>query len=150
VLVPLLLGYAVILHAYTIKILIEWNLPKGRLGWMVVSYGTSLAITALRAVRAPRSPSRRFCLRLRREHRSPVAKALKKAGYGKATGRVVACYRALLQRYRPDLFPLLHHLAQLGLPPSSQLRWFPSASPPATTSLMATGPRRRDLREEIE
>lgn len=46
-LVPLLLVYALILHAYAIKIGVEWSLPKGRLGWMVLTYGTLVVATAL-------------------------------------------------------------------------------------------------------
>jgi hypothetical protein len=48
-LVPLLLVYAVILHAYAVKILLDGSLPKGRLGWMVLTYGALVAITALLA-----------------------------------------------------------------------------------------------------
>jgi hypothetical protein len=47
ILVPLLLVYAAILHAYVIKILIDWGLPRGRVGWMVLSYGGMIALTAL-------------------------------------------------------------------------------------------------------
>jgi len=38
VVVPLLLLYALILHAYAAKILLEGTLPKGTLGWMVMLY----------------------------------------------------------------------------------------------------------------
>jgi hypothetical protein len=38
VLVPLLLVYTAILYAYAIKIALEWTLPKGTLGSMVVGY----------------------------------------------------------------------------------------------------------------
>ena len=47
ILVPLLLAYSAILHAYALKILIDGSLPKGRLGWMVLSFGAVLAATAL-------------------------------------------------------------------------------------------------------
>lgn len=39
ILVPLLLVYTAILYAYGIKILIDGDLPKWRLGWMVLCYG---------------------------------------------------------------------------------------------------------------
>jgi hypothetical protein len=38
VLVPLLLVYTAILYAYAVKIALEWTLPKGTLGSMVVGY----------------------------------------------------------------------------------------------------------------
>jgi len=46
-LIPLLLIYALILHAYAVKIGIGGSLPKGQLGWMVSTYGAVLAATAL-------------------------------------------------------------------------------------------------------
>lgn len=45
--VPLLLVYCAILHVYGAKILIESSLPKGRLGWMVLSFGAAMALTLL-------------------------------------------------------------------------------------------------------
>ncbi len=45
--VPLLLVYCAILHVYAGKILIESSLPRGRLGWMVLSFGTAMALTLL-------------------------------------------------------------------------------------------------------
>ena len=47
ILAPLLLVYAAILHVYAVKILIDFSLPKGRLGYLVLSYGVVLAATAL-------------------------------------------------------------------------------------------------------
>lgn len=49
--VPLLAAYVVILHVYALKILIETELPKGQIGWMVLSFG--LAVLALRVVVHP-------------------------------------------------------------------------------------------------
>lgn len=49
ILVPLLVVYGAILHVYAIKVAIDGALPKGRLGWMVLSYGAILAATALAA-----------------------------------------------------------------------------------------------------
>ena len=49
ILVPLLLAYAAILHIYAVKILIDGSLPKGRLGWLVLTFGGVLAATALAA-----------------------------------------------------------------------------------------------------
>jgi hypothetical protein len=47
ILVPMLIAYALILHVYAVKIGLEWSLPKGRLGWLVLSFGTMVALTAL-------------------------------------------------------------------------------------------------------
>jgi hypothetical protein len=47
VLVPLLLAYTGILYAYAIKIALEWTLPKGTLGSMVVGYLLTGAATLL-------------------------------------------------------------------------------------------------------
>jgi hypothetical protein len=47
IVVPLLLIYAVILHAYAIKIGVEGTLPKGRLGWIVSGFGIASAAGAL-------------------------------------------------------------------------------------------------------
>ncbi|MGD9827151.1 MAG: DUF4153 domain-containing protein [Hyphomicrobiaceae bacterium] len=49
ILVPLLLVYAAILHAYAAKIAFDWALPKGRVGWIVSSYGAVATVTALLA-----------------------------------------------------------------------------------------------------
>lgn len=49
VVIPLLLVYAAILHAYAAKILLESSLPKGRLGWMVLSFGCAMALALLAA-----------------------------------------------------------------------------------------------------
>ncbi|MEQ1520998.1 MAG: DUF4153 domain-containing protein [Aestuariivirga sp.] len=38
VLVPVILIYAIILHAYAVKILVEWNLPKGQIATMVTIF----------------------------------------------------------------------------------------------------------------
>ena len=37
---PLLAVYALILHAYALKILITGEVPQGQIGWMVIGYGT--------------------------------------------------------------------------------------------------------------
>jgi hypothetical protein len=49
--VPLLAVYVVILHVYALKILIEQVLPKGQIGWMVLSFG--LSVLLLRIVAHP-------------------------------------------------------------------------------------------------
>ncbi len=49
--VPLLAVYVVILHVYALKILIEAELPRGQIGWMVLTFG--LAVLALRVVVYP-------------------------------------------------------------------------------------------------
>ncbi len=38
-LVPLLLAYALVLHAYAIKILIGWSMPRGEIGSLVLYFG---------------------------------------------------------------------------------------------------------------
>lgn len=49
--VPLLAVYVTILHVYALKILIETELPKGQIGWMVLTFG--LAVLALRVAVHP-------------------------------------------------------------------------------------------------
>lgn len=39
---PLLLVYAVILHAYALKIVATGDVPEGQIGWLVLCYGASL------------------------------------------------------------------------------------------------------------
>ena len=48
-LAPLLLVYTAILYVYALKIGFEAALPKSRLGYMVLGYGTASALTALMA-----------------------------------------------------------------------------------------------------
>ncbi|MDE1173957.1 MAG: DUF4153 domain-containing protein [Parvibaculaceae bacterium] len=38
-LVPLLLAYALVLHAYTLKILVGWSMPRGEIGSLVLYFG---------------------------------------------------------------------------------------------------------------
>lgn len=47
--VPLLLVYALILHAAALKAALDGALPHNRVGWMVLSFGTATAVTALAA-----------------------------------------------------------------------------------------------------
>ena len=61
--VPLLAAYSLILHAYAVKVLFAEELPKNRLGWMVLSFG--LCTLLLRVVVHPlgersRVPTRLF------------------------------------------------------------------------------------------
>lgn len=49
VLVPLLLVLAAILHLAALKVLVDGELPRGRLGWLVLSFGTATALAALAA-----------------------------------------------------------------------------------------------------
>jgi hypothetical protein len=51
--VPLIVAYVAVLHVYALKILFERDLPKGQIGWMVLSFG--LAVLALRIVVHPMS-----------------------------------------------------------------------------------------------
>jgi len=47
ILVPLLLAYTAILYAYAVKIGIGWELPRGRLGYMVSAFGAVGVVTSL-------------------------------------------------------------------------------------------------------
>lgn len=47
ILVPLLFVYAAILHIYALKILVTLDLPKGQIGWMVLTFGAFMTVTAL-------------------------------------------------------------------------------------------------------
>jgi len=49
ILAPLLLVYGAILHAYAVKILFDQSLPRNRIGWLVLSFGVAVAMTALAA-----------------------------------------------------------------------------------------------------
>jgi hypothetical protein len=60
--VPLLAVYVVILHVYALKILIEQVLPKGQIGWMVLSFG--LSVLVLRIIAHPLSEKGRLPTRL--------------------------------------------------------------------------------------
>lgn len=51
--VPLLAAYVVILHVYAVKIAVETELPKGQIGWMVLTFGVS--VLALRIIVHPLS-----------------------------------------------------------------------------------------------
>lgn len=48
-LVPLMFAYMFILYAYFLKIIIQWELPRGNLGWMITTFGTIGIITKLLA-----------------------------------------------------------------------------------------------------
>lgn len=47
ILMPLIVIYALILHFYGVKIALAWSLPKGQIGFMVLSFATALIITQL-------------------------------------------------------------------------------------------------------
>lgn len=49
ILTPLMFAYMAILYAYVIKIVFQWELPKGNLGWMVTSFGAVGVATKLLA-----------------------------------------------------------------------------------------------------
>ena len=48
-LAPIMLAYMLILYAYFLKIIVQWELPRGNLGWMITSFGTIGIITRLLA-----------------------------------------------------------------------------------------------------
>lgn len=47
ILAPLMLVYVAVLYAYFIKILLQWELPKGNIGWMVSGFGVIGVVTKL-------------------------------------------------------------------------------------------------------
>ncbi|MDH5424976.1 MAG: DUF4153 domain-containing protein [Gammaproteobacteria bacterium] len=47
ILVPLMFVYLAILYAYFFKIIIQWELPKGNLGWMISGFGATGIVTKL-------------------------------------------------------------------------------------------------------
>ena len=49
ILAPLMLVYMAILYAYFFKIMIQWELPRGNLGWMITIFGTVGITTKLLA-----------------------------------------------------------------------------------------------------
>ena len=58
VLIPLVMVYMIILYAYFIKILFQWQLPHGHLGWMISVFGvigilTNLAIYPIHQLQRP-------------------------------------------------------------------------------------------------
>lgn len=61
--VPLLLVYALILHAYALKIAISRDVPAGQIGWLVLAFGTSIvgALVVCRPfMRGERAPTAFF------------------------------------------------------------------------------------------
>ena len=46
-LVPLMMAYMLVLYAYFIKIILQWELPKGYLGWMIICFGAIGILTKL-------------------------------------------------------------------------------------------------------
>jgi len=40
ILAPLVFVYMAILYTYFIKIIVQWELPRGNLGWLITSFGT--------------------------------------------------------------------------------------------------------------
>ena len=49
ILVPLMFAYMFILYAYFLKITLQWELPRGNLGWMITTFGSIGIITKLLA-----------------------------------------------------------------------------------------------------
>lgn len=45
--VPLLIIYAIILHLYTMKIVVTGEIPQGQIGWLVLTYGVSTVAVLL-------------------------------------------------------------------------------------------------------
>ena len=49
IMVPLMWAYMAILYAYVFKIIFQWELPRGNLGWMITTFGTVGIVTKLLA-----------------------------------------------------------------------------------------------------
>ena len=49
IMVPLMWAYMAILYAYFFKIMFQWELPRGNLGWMITTFGTVGIVTKLLA-----------------------------------------------------------------------------------------------------
>lgn len=49
ILAPLMVAYMAILYAYFLKIIVQWELPRGNLGWMITTFGTIGITTKLLA-----------------------------------------------------------------------------------------------------
>lgn len=49
ILVPLMWAYMAILYAYFFKIIIQWELPRGNLGWVITAFGSIGILTKLLA-----------------------------------------------------------------------------------------------------
>jgi hypothetical protein len=60
---PLILIYALVLHAYALKIVVTGDVPRGQIGWLVLAFGLSI-FAALIVIHpflsAARAPTRRF------------------------------------------------------------------------------------------
>ena len=49
ILAPIMLVYMLILYAYFFKIIVQWELPRGNLGWMITTFGSIGIVTKLLA-----------------------------------------------------------------------------------------------------
>lgn len=49
ILVPLMWAYMAILYAYFFKIIVQWELPRGNLGWVITAFGSIGILTKLLA-----------------------------------------------------------------------------------------------------
>jgi hypothetical protein len=102
--VPLVVVYALILHAYALKIIVSGEVPRNQLGWMVVSFG--LATLTLRMIAHPlrvigRPPTRLFLLVW------PYLLLVPLALLGFAAWERIAAYGLTPERYLLALFALL-------------------------------------------
>lgn len=61
-LVPLMFVYMFILYAYFIKIIVQWELPRGNLGWMITTFGSIGIVTKLLAYPIRNSGTRMLVL----------------------------------------------------------------------------------------
>ena len=49
ILVPMMFAYMAILYIYFLKIIVQWELPRGNLGWMITTFGSIGIVTKLLA-----------------------------------------------------------------------------------------------------
>ena len=49
ILAPMMFAYMAILYTYFLKIIVQWELPRGNLGWMITTFGTIGIVTKLLA-----------------------------------------------------------------------------------------------------
>jgi hypothetical protein len=101
--IPLIAAYAVILHAYALKILLTGEVPRNQIGWMVLSFG--LAVMSLRILVHPlrtvgRVPTRLF---LRFWALPLVVPLMLLAG---AVGQRISDYGVTPERYGVALFAI--------------------------------------------
>ena len=124
--VPLLAVYAAMLHAYGLKIVLTGELPRGQIGWMVLSFG--LAVLALRVLVDPFGPLSRAPTRLFLRWFAP-ALVVPWVLLAIAVWQRIAAYDLTPERYALALFAVFLALllvAQLWRPLRGDIRLIPA------------------------